>query len=709
MSSLIEPTGAVHGYEWSAESRLMAYTDPLDAVTRYRYNIHGELVERLDANGHALRYTFDLAGRLIALTNENGEVARFAYDLANRMSDETGFDGRYQRYCYNIAGELTHLVEAGGTDLGPGKVTRFERDALGRLVVKSAEGELACRSQFRYDAVGRLTAAENAVASIAFAYDPIGQLLSETQTLAGAAPRALTHAYDPLGNRVLTTLPDRRKLHWLFYGSGHLHQVNLEKDGQHRVVSDFERDALHREIGRSQGALQSKYDYDPMGRLARHQVSRADGDLLVQSEGNFAVERAYRYDAAGNLILALDGMRGDQSYRYDPARRIVAATGRHDEMFSFDPAGNLLNGQNGLKPGQIYGNRMTVYQDLRFEYDGHGNMIRRRKGAHEEAVFRWNALHQLDQAAVTRKGVTQVTRYEYDALSRRTRKRDTFGATEYLWDGHLMIESRRGSKSALFVFEPHDFVPLATLQDDKMYWYQCSQIGAPLELTDADGCVAWVAEYQVWGQATLRKTGTGGARDTVHGGTVSAPLVQPFRFQGQQFDDETGMHYNRFRYYDPGVGRFISQDPIGLAGGSNEFAYVFSPFTSTDPLGLAPKKPSQFALQDGTGATPADIAASKVGGGNRKGQPACRDKHLKEHDTNNNGRYICWRCKHSSTNPADMHLGHKIVPTSKGGNLDDVNTDLEGASCNLSAGNSGYAKEGMSCVERGSCGAPYGR
>ena len=56
-----------------------------------------------------------------------------------------------------------------------------------------------------------------------------------------------------------------------------------------------------------------------------------------------------------------------------------------------------------------------------------------------------------------------------------------------------------------------------------------------------------------------------------------------------------------------------------------------------------------------------------------------------------------------------MHLGHKNVPTSKGGNLSSTNVELEGASCNLSAGASGYVKDGMSCVERGSCGAPYGR
>jgi RHS repeat-associated protein len=64
-------------------------------------------------------------------------------------------------------------------------------------------------------------------------------------------------------------------------------------------------------------------------------------------------------------------------------------------------------------------------------------------------------------------------------------------------------------------------------------------------------------------------------------------LEQPFRFQGQQFDEETGLHYNRFRYYDPGVGRFVSQDPIGLSGGFNVLIYGSNPFRWIDPLGLA--------------------------------------------------------------------------------------------------------------------------
>lgn len=122
------------------------------------------------------------------------------------------------------------------------------------------------------------------------------------------------------------------------------------------------------------------------------------------------------------------------------------------------------------------------------------------------------------------------------------------------------------------------------------------------------GQIAWAVDYRVWGEAALRAvprtaTGTDGLvneRRRRYGPGVEwheasgepsrnvVPFVieQPFRFQGQQFDEETGLHYNRFRYYDPGLGRFASQDPIGLAGGANLFQYAANTFSWIDPLGL---------------------------------------------------------------------------------------------------------------------------
>ncbi|PZA14216.1 RHS domain-containing protein, partial [Parazoarcus communis] len=299
---------------------------------------------------------------------------------------------------------------------------------------------------------------------------------------------------------------------------------------------DVERDALHREVYRTQGRLASRFDYDPMGRLTRHRSSLAQAQAgRVQGAradaGTAVLERRYGWDAAGNLITRVDQLRGTQAFRYDPTGRILEATGPRPESFAFDPAGNLLDPIDRAIGYPALDNRIAVFEDLRFDYDTHGNVTRRRKGAHELSELSWNAEHQLAQSTVTRHGVTQTTRYEYDALGRRTRKRDAFGATEYLWDGDLMIESRRNNKSALYLYEPDSFVPLATVQHNETYWYHCDQIGAPMELTDADGRIVWAADYRVWGEATVRKTGTDGRSVSSHT-PAPPPIEQPFRFQG---------------------------------------------------------------------------------------------------------------------------------------------------------------------------------
>lgn len=519
---VIDAKGGSKRLAWDEADRLMAYTDCSGQTTRYTYDGMGRPLTRIDAAGRSLTYHYDRAGRLIALDNENHARTHFRYDLRDQLTDEVGFDGRWQRYIYNAAGELTHVIEAGGSDAGPGKVTCFERDALGRLLAKRATGHTGPveETTYRYDALGRLTQAGNAASHLAFAYDPVGQLLSETQTLqalgntTGPArhklQRSLSHGYDELGNRTHTRMPDGRTLHWLFYGSGHLHQINIEPvqvPGQppaaHQVIADIERDALHREVRRSQGALSSRYDWDPAGRLLRHRAAlQGSGHVARPGSSNATLERGYAYDAAGQLIARADSLRGRQDFRYDPTGRILASLPAQGsplarELFAFDPAGNLLDSIPG-KDGQpvdttlgvVGDNRLRFYQDLHYEYDVHGNVTKRTRGnqkagTQEVLDLTWNADHQLIESNTTRHGVTQATRYAYDPLGRRVAKSDAFGSTHYLWDGDLMVHSQRGARQALYIYEPGSFVPLATIQgageEHSTYWYQCDQIGAPLD------------------------------------------------------------------------------------------------------------------------------------------------------------------------------------------------------------------------------------
>lgn len=117
----------------------------------------------------------------------------------------------------------------------------------------------------------------------------------------------------------------------------------------------------------------------------------------------------------------------------------------------------------------------------------------------------------------------------------------------------------------------------------QVYHYHNDHLGTPNELTSQDGEVVWLADYEAWGNTSKIVW----RQETLEQLQVSADEIQPLRFQGQSYDIETGLHYNRFRYFDPDLGMFISRDPIGLMGGNNVFAYAPNPTGWIDPFGLS--------------------------------------------------------------------------------------------------------------------------
>ncbi len=153
--------------------------------------------------------------------------------------------------------------------------------------------------------------------------------------------------------------------------------------------------------------------------------------------------------------------------------------------------------------------------------------------------------------------------------------------TAFVWSGDVVLgESDRPADdplAAVYAYEPGTFRPLALARRDgpgagaAVYRYHLDHLGTPQELTAGDGRVAWRGESRAWGAVTPAR---GGA------------VPQPLRFQGQYADAETGLHYNRHRYYSPAEGRFVTQDPVRLAGGSNLGAYAPNPVAWVDPLGL---------------------------------------------------------------------------------------------------------------------------
>jgi RHS repeat-associated protein len=399
---------------------------------------------------------------------------------------------------------------------------------------------------------------------------------------------------------------------------------------------------MHREIARHQGNhLVQTQSWDPVGRLQEQLLGRSDDKSML-------LKREYTYDAAGQLTNINDSRRGPLAYRYDPVGRLLSAVTRQGvETFAFDPAGNLLDDKateirrpldQTPQRSKLVDNLLREYAGTHYDYDERGNQIQRWHNG-QRSDLRWDLFDRLVHFEDPRLSVD----FAYDALGRRLHKNSRAhykqrpeagslwnrneharkqrelgcGFTLYGWDGdNLAWESNPAQsegepgRTVHYVFEPDTFVPIAqavrhapidliglpdysgeysldedpvwnhkvtALPFDALAWYQCDHLGTPQELTDSQGNMAWTAQYKAWGQVTEQRSEW--ARQ--HG------VMNPIRFQGQYHDHETGLHYNRYRYYDPSVGRFINQDPIGLAGGLNAYEYAPNPVQWIDPLGLA--------------------------------------------------------------------------------------------------------------------------
>ncbi|WP_239607683.1 RHS repeat-associated core domain-containing protein [Pseudomonas putida] len=599
------PDGTTETFTYNVYGQVLSHTDGKGQTTRLMRTARGLPSSRQDAKGQRVRYEYDKAIRLTALVNENNATYSFAYDASDRLSEEVRVDNLTRRFSYNVGGHLTRLDEIGYGENAerPERHTLFERDAIGRLVAKINRD---ASQTFAYDDGDRLLSIARQPTGIGkqlgvteekleYTYDLLGRLTKEI-TPAGT----LGYEYDPLSNLTTLTLPDGRKVNHLYYGSGHLHQLNL--DGL--VISDMERDDLHREVYRTQGKLTSCFGYDAMGRKAWQFASTLPADklsqvhntgintsLLVEHAYN-PIHRRYQYDPAGELVRTLDKLRGEIKYEYEANGQLRSRdTGSliGSEEFRYDPAANRLD-FNARQFDKVKDNRIKQWRDQEYRYDPWGNLIEKRSGHSKLQSFSYDCENRLVRAETLVNGKLESRgEYRYDSLGRRIAKQaEINGKVEqkrFLWQGLRMLREETPGQSILYLYEPGSYAPLARVdqvegEGQKVYYFHTDQIGTPLELTDSDGKIVWQATYRSWGALEQ---------------LVIGEVEQNLRFQGQYLDEESTLHYNTFRYYDSTGGRYISQDPIGIDGGFNLYFYAPSPVAWVDPLGwVAETAPGYF-------------------------------------------------------------------------------------------------------------------
>jgi type VI secretion system secreted protein VgrG len=538
----------------------------LNHETQIQWDAYDQQVQVTDALKGTQHYHYDALGRLEWIANARGERTMFTYDNRDRLIEQTGFDGRRQTWERNAAGEVTSHTDHNGSDKP--LVTRVLSDALGRTVGRSSSD--GSDASYSYDVRGLMTHAQSSVpgevpVQVKYEYDAAARRTAEMHVHHNKVWR-LTHEFDALGHRTNTRVPDAGTIAWQRYGSGHIHGVLLNGN----ALADIERNPLHQETKRTQGNVTHTMLYERSGQLAKH--------LWADTRTAAKPWRTWEHDWTGNVKTLDDSMRGGKKqYQYDALSRLTNAG---NEQFIYDATGNLLD-VSGLDPigyGKPAGDRLHTLRTGRqryeqYAYDAHGRRTERAENDDVTTRYGYDAVHQLRE--VTQANGVKA-RYEYDALGRRVAKHVTAKGrtttTLFVWDGDWMIQEVTNGKTITYVKHPDHAGPLAKIENGKTYHYVTDHIGTPQELHDASGRIVWAADYSAYG--LVRKL-------------LADEVSNPIRFAGQYYDAETGLRYNRFRYYDAVAGRYLTQDPIGLKGGINQYAYVKgNPLSRIDSLGL---------------------------------------------------------------------------------------------------------------------------
>ncbi|QNR84402.1 RHS repeat protein [Pedobacter riviphilus] len=588
-------------------------------------------------NIRTLHFTYDKWENLKAITNEKGEEYIFLRDANDNVVTEIGFDGQEQQYIRNHDGQVIKTIQADG------KAIYHNYDLSGRLVYSSYED--GTYEAFQYNKLGLLIAAENELSSVNFIRNPLGMITQEIQD-----GYQINYQYDAFGN--LTSLKSSlgADIKYDYDDIGYLNGIVAQSGGSAEWTVNIGRNKNGQETSRSlSGGIRATFDYDHEG----HPVSQK-----VEASHSITAFKQYGWGPNDKLNSCLNSITGGSiNYRYDTFGSLSSASYTDDGKVIYknpDEVGNLYKTTDRIDRRYDKGGKLLKDDQWYYRYDAKGNLLQKSKRniiglkkqeaakAEDNGLFgkklNWGMANPdlpeadaLDILADSEPDLPEwkegdwayawmangmmkavknphgeITSFEYDALGRRKAKIVKNTVYRYVWDGNLLLHEWHyplkerpnlvvnedgllsydkteplGSDLITWVYDQNKFTPSAKIVNGQHYSIISDYLGTPVQAYDDAGKKVWDCEIDIYGK--IRKLS--GSREFV-----------PFRYQGQYEDVETGLYYNRFRYYDPEQGNYISQDPIGLSGGNPTiYGYVFDSNYELDVFGL---KTFQQALGD---------------------------------------------------------------------------------------------------------------
>ena len=551
LTDVLAPDGTVQHFVHTADGQIKQSISE-DQQIDYAYSPVGQLVRRAQ-NGRQIAFQYNREGNLTRVLNEQGDTYNFDLNAAGQVVEEIGFDGLSRRYMRDAAGRVTKIYRPAGA------ITTYSYDSMGR-VLEAAYGETE-RTSYRYRADGLLAEVTAGATVVAFDRDALGRVVREIQN-----GLSVENTYDALGRRIglksslgASVVLERDVL-------GHVHKTTAST-WQSRIVRDAEGLELYRQFS----GVQVGWQRDVLGRPISQRIN---------AQGSLERQRKYHWRKADHLIALEDSLTGFSQFTYDAWGSLIGATYPDGQTDLGQEGATSSLSRSSVHADQSYGQagQLRKAGGTRFKYDEEGKLIKKTLPNGQMWRYNWDGAGQL--VNVMRPDGYAVT-FEYDGLGRRVSKQFRGRVTRWVWDGdkplhewhELNVGLTENSIEDLttWLFDEQSFAPAAKLTARGTYSIVCDHLGTPITMFDTQGKATWEMALDRYGAV---QQGKGHPQDC------------PFRYQGQYEDSETGLYYNRFRYYDPQVGQYISADPLGLWGGLNLYAYVGNTLAWVDPLGL---------------------------------------------------------------------------------------------------------------------------
>ena len=589
-------------------------------VTDFIYDTKGNLTDITNALGENVHYTYTTQGLVQSVTDGLGKVGTYDYDTRGNLKKVTDPENNETEYEHDAAGRLLWQKDP------MGHYTYFEPDANDNVVetknnrqftvntdydvnnnlkkVHWSKGGILSETTYSfYPDVDRLQTVQNPLGlTTSYSYYPAGEVASVTDP----ENQAKLFVYNDNGRLEETGYPDLTKVRTERYDNDLVKSVKtLSSAGATLLDSQFAYDDLNRlQSFTGPYGKQVQYTYDDSGRL---KTLIYPGTNKTVTYGYDAVGRletvsdwvggqiTYNYDAAGNLKQITRPNATIAIYTYDQASHLTGIEEKQADgtvicsyAYGLDKAGNITSISaneplTGTVPNinQSYthdkANRLLSAGTKTFTYDDNGNRESQVDGG-VTTNYSWNYENMLTQVA----DGTNTTQYIYDGMNNRIARIENSLTTRYILDlsgdmSKVLCETDGvGNVTAYYIYGLGLVSRIDAGNSRRFYHY--SNRGDIISLTNDSGSVTDTYAYGEYG----------GLLEEGEANSIS----NPFKFVGRYgvMDEGNDFYFMRARFYDAGVGRFLSEDPLGFVGGDwNVFVYSKNdPRRLIDPLGLNP-------------------------------------------------------------------------------------------------------------------------